>query len=316
MNFLIASAIFALVFVALLGFLTSRNLESDEAQLRTRRMRPANQVDEDVTIVKPRRQRSEGLGSWASRLDVFRLLEENMWQAGIYTRVGDMMLVIVLLFVAGAGVVAFLWHDMLGALGAGVALGAIPVVYIRVRRNRRTKAFARQLPYALDLIKSSLEAGHSLHRALQVLVGEFSDPLGGEFRTVLEQTRIGLPLPRALEEMLRRVPEADLRLLIVAVKIQSEVGSSLAQIVGRLAELVRARQRLQLQVRALTAQARIGGWLVALMPIFVLTAFSLMEPNYTKMLFHDPAGFDLLKTALALDVVAFFLVRRLMKVDY
>ncbi len=279
-------------------------------------MTATNQVDEDVTIVKPRRQRSEGLGSWASRLDVFRLLEENMWQAGIYTRVGDMMLVIVLLFAAGTGVVAFLWHDILWALGAGVALGAIPVVYIRVRRNRRTKAFARQLPYALDLIKSSLEAGHSLHRALQVLVGEFGDPLGGEFRTVLEQTRIGLPLPRALEEMLRRVPEADLRLLIVAVKIQSEVGSSLAQIVGRLAELVRARQRLQLQVRALTAQARIGGWLVALMPIFVLTAFSFMEPNYTNMLFHDPAGFDLLKTALVLDLVAFFLVRRLMKVDY
>jgi len=76
-------------------------------------------------------------------------------------------------------------------------------------------------------MKSSLEAGHSLNRGLQVVVQEFADPLAGEFRTVLEQTRIGLPLPRALEDMLKRVPEEDLRLLVVAVKVQSEVGSSL-----------------------------------------------------------------------------------------
>ena len=93
---------------------------------------------------------------------------------------------------------------------------------------RGSRPLATQLPFALDLIKSSLEAGHSLQRALQVLVSEFADPLGSEFRTVLEQTRIGLPLPRALEDMLKRVPEDDLRLLVVAVRVQTEVGASLA----------------------------------------------------------------------------------------
>ena len=104
-------------------------------------------------------------------------------------------------------------------------------------------------------------------RALQVLIGEFADPLGGEFRTVLEQTRIGLPLGRALEDMLQRVPEDDLKLLVVAVKVQTEIGSSLAAIIGRLSEIVRIRQRFRLQIKALTAQSRMGGMVVGLLPV-------------------------------------------------
>ena len=112
-------------------------------------------------------------------------------------------------------------------------------------------------------MKSSLEAGHSLNARCKLWYSEFADPLGGEFRTVLEQNRIGLPLPRALEDMLKRVPEEDLRLLVVAVRVQTEVGSSLALIVGRLSEIVRTRQRLRMQINALTAQSRLGGIVVA-----------------------------------------------------
>ena len=172
------------------------------------------------------------------------------------------------------------------------------------------------MPFALDLIKSSLEAGHSLQRALQVLVSEFADPLGSEFRTVLEQNRIGLPLPRALEDMLKRVPEDDLRLLVVAVRVQTEVGSSLAQIVGRLSEIVRIRQRLRLQIRALTAQSRMGGMVVGALPVVVLRIFSLIQPGYTDRLFHDPTGQKILKFAIGSDLLALITIRRLLRVNY
>jgi tight adherence protein B len=192
----------------------------------------------------------------------------------------------------------------------------LPVMNIRFRRKRRLRAFGAQLPFALDLIKGSLEAGHSLPRALQVLVGEFADPLGGEFRTVLEQTRIGLPLGRALEDMLQRVPEDDLKLMVVAVKVQTEIGSSLASIVGRLSEIVRIRQRLRLQIKALTAQSRMGGMVVGLLPVIVLGAFSVIQPGYTDSLFHDPTGQMILKAACAMDMMALFTIRRLLRVDY
>jgi tight adherence protein B len=202
------------------------------------------------------------------------------------------------------------------ALATAVLISVIPLLYIQLRKTRRLKAFGAQLPFALDLIKSSLEAGHSLQRALQVLVSEFADPLGGEFRTVLEQNRIGLPLPRALEDMLKRVPEDDLRLLVVAVRVQTEVGSSLAQIVGRLSEIVRTRQRLRMQIKALTAQARLGGTIVGCLPVVVLCIFSLIQPSYTNSLFHDPTGQKILKFAIGSDIAALLTIRRLLRVNY
>jgi tight adherence protein B len=239
-----------------------------------------------------------------------------MWQAGLYMRVADILLVMVLLFGAGLFGGNILFHNMLFAMGGALVLTFIPLMYIQFRKKRRLKAFAAQLPYALDLVKSSLEAGHSLQRALQVVVAEFADPLGGEFRTVLEQNRIGLPLPRALEDMLKRVPEDDLRLLVVAVRVQTEVGSSLAQIVGRLSEIVRIRQRLRLQIKALTAQSRMGGIIVGCLPLVVLCAFSLIQPGYTDQLFFDPTGQKILKFAIGSDLLAIITIRRLLRVDY
>ena len=249
-------------------------------------------------------------------LNLLRKLEESMWQAGLYMRVADILLIIMLLFGAGLFGGNVFFHEMWFALGAALVLAVIPLLVIQFLKKRRLKAFASQLPFALDLIKSSLEAGHSLQRALQVLVSEFADPLGTEFRTVLEQNRIGLPLPRALEDMLKRVPEDDLRLLVVAVRVQTEVGSSLAQIVGRLSEIVRTRQRLRLQIKALTAQSRFGGMVVGCLPIVVLCIFSLIQPGYTDQLFHDPTGQKILKFAIGADLLALLAIRRLLRVNY
>ncbi len=316
MDFFLATGVFALVFIGVLIVMTTRGGESDQKQNLIRRMaRPEDELDVDITR-KTRVRESGQMLSILWKLNLLRKLEENMWQAGIYMRVSEMMLIIVLMFCAGLFLGQALWHDLLFGAALGIGFGFLPIVYIRFRRLRRMKAFIQQLPFALDLIKSSLEAGHSLNRGLQVVVQEFSDPLGSEFRTVLEQTRIGLPLPRALEDMLKRVPEDDLRLMVIAVKVQTDVGSSLASIIGRLSEIVRTRQRLRLQIRALTAQSRMGGMIVGSLPIVVLGAFSLVQPGYAQVLFTDPTGLKILKTAMVLDGLAFLTIRRLLKLKY
>ena len=319
MDIVLTGTIFACVFIAVMILALARGGGSEQKEMLAQRMmRPeedADGLDVDITR-RGRKQEQSPLMTVLRQFNFLRNLEENMWQAGIYWRVSDVLLLIVLLFGAGwAGGEAF-WGDGYFATGSGIALAIAPVAYIRFRRTRRLKAFGSQLPFALDLIKSSLEAGHSLPRALQVLVGEFADPLGGEFRTVLEQTRIGLPLGRALEDLLKRVPEDDLKLLVVAVKVQTEVGSSLATIVGRLSEIVRLRQRLRLQIKALTAQSRMGGMVVGLLPILVLAAFSLIQPGYTDSLFYDPTGQMILKAAVGFDLMAVITIRRLLRVDY
>ncbi len=315
MALLTSTLIFALVFAVLLVVFSRRNSASEQKQnISQRMMRPSDPML-GAEILRRREEKSPVLDA-IRRIDLLRTLEQNMWQAGIYTRVSDILLIMVLLFCAGfTGGQAF-WKDTWFAMATAIGAGSLPIAYISFQRKRRIKAFGQQLPFALDLIKSSLEAGHSFQRALQVLVSEFSNPLGGEFRTVLEQNRIGLPLGRALEDLLERVPEDDLRMLVVAVKVQNEVGSSLAKIVGRLSEIVRIRQRLRLQIKALTAQSRMGGLVVGLLPIIVLAAFSLIQPGYTHSLFYDPTGQKILKVAVGLDLAALFSIRRLLRVDY
>jgi tight adherence protein B len=315
MDFLMASGIFALVFMGVLVFTSSRGTEVEQSREVARRLtRPPDEIE--VNVMRKQRPQEGVLLGALYRMNLLRKLEEAMWQAGMYMRVGDILLIIVLAFGAGLFGGNLFFHDIWFGVITGLVTGVMPLLYIQFMKKRRLKAFAAQLPFALDLIKSSLEAGHSLQRALQVLVSEFADPLGGEFRTVLEQNRIGLPLPRALEDMLKRVPEDDLRLLVVAVRVQTEVGSSLAQIVGRLSEIVRIRQRLRMQIRALTAQSRMGGMVVGILPIIVLTIFSVVQPGYTDKLFHDPTGQKILKFAIGSDLLALITIRRLLKVDY
>jgi tight adherence protein B len=315
MDFLMASGIFALVFVGVLLFTSSRGSEVEQQREVARRLtRPADEVEIDV--MRKARPEEGTLLTGLYNLNLSRKLEQAMWQAGMYMRVADILLIIVLMFGAGLFGGNIFFGDMWFALGTALITGSLPLLFIQWKKQRRLKAFGAQLPFALDLIKSSLEAGHSLQRALQVLVSEFADPLGSEFRTVLEQNRIGLPLPRALEDMLKRVPEDDLRLLVVAVRVQTEVGSSLAQIVGRLSEIVRIRQRLRLQIKALTAQSRMGGMVVGCLPIVVLFLFSLVQPTYTDQLFHDPTGQKILKFAIGADILALLSIRRLLRVNY
>jgi tight adherence protein B len=315
MDLLMASGIFALVFVGVLILTSRRGTEVEQHREVARRLtRPPD--DLEIDVMRKRRPEQGPLLGVLYELNLMRSLEEMMWQAGLYMRVADILLIMVLLFGAGLLGGNILFHGMWFALGGALVMTSLPLLFIQFRRKRRLAAFANQLPFALDLIKSSLEAGHSLQRALQVLVGEFADPLGGEFRTVLEQNRIGLPLPRALEDMLKRVPEDDLRLLVVAVRVQTEVGSSLAQIVGRLSEIVRIRQRLRLQIKALTAQSRFGGLVVGCLPIAVLGIFSLIQPGYADQLFYDPMGQKILKFAIGADLLALVTIRRLLRVRY
>jgi len=309
-----AAAVFVLLTCAML-FIRPNQPRVTRTVMR-RMARPDVVMSGDITKTDRRRLTGREILSRVYQLNLLQKLEENLWQAGIYARMSDVLLLILLMFTVGLFAGQAIWGIELLSIAMGAAMASLPIAYIRVRRRRRLKAFAAQLPYALDLIKSSLEAGHTLLRGLQVVVAEFADPISSEFRSAIEQSRLGLPLARALEEMLKRVPQDDLRLLVVAVRVQSEVGSSLAIIIGRLSEIVRTRQRLQQQIRALTAQSRMSGMLVGFLPVIMLGAFSIIQPSYTNTLFYDPAGQKILEVACVLDVLAFLSIRKLLKVKY
>jgi tight adherence protein B len=318
MDLLVPGFVFLVLFAGAALMIGRRAGDGDRERDLLRRMTPALGIEDsdDISLTRKTKPEEGSLLVALYQTNLSQRLEEAMWQGGIYMRVSEMWLMVLLLFLAGEAMGQMFLSSRLMSFAMAGGLGILPLLYIRFRKRHRLKAFNQQLPFALDMLKSSLEAGHSLVRGLQVVVDEFADPLGTEFRTVLEQSRIGLPLPRAMEEMTKRVPEQDLRLLVTAVKVQSEVGSSLAAIIGRLSEIVRTRQRLRLQIRALTAQGRWGGMIVALLPIFVLFAFSLVQPDYVNTLFRDPTGLKILKAAIVMDVLALVTIRKLVKVDF
>lgn len=316
MELMLPVAVFALVLIACMALMNRRLTTPAGAEDLLNRLRPpSSNADLELTR-KPKPKESKFARALMQRFNLLRNLEQYMWQAGLYWRVSEILLTESLLIGLGMAAGMVILNDLLLASGIGLALATLPFLYVGLRRMRRLKAFARQLPHALDLIKSTMEAGHSLPRAFHVVVGEFTDPMAGELRTVLEQTRLGMPLARALDDMLTRVPHEDLRLMVSAIKMQAEVGSSLSHIVGRLSEIIRTRQRLQQQIRALTAQAKMGGMVIGLLPVVVLMIFSVIQPSFPHMLFYDPQGVKLLKIAIALDIMALFTIRRILSLKY
>lgn len=220
-----------------------------------------------------------------------------------------------LLFVAGVALFAR-WFGLGGAILLGAGLSAIPVSYRRWRRRRWLASFSEQLPYLIDVLRSALESGHTLLRALQMAAQNLPQPVSGEVRRIVEQVQLGMSVPHALEGMLRRAPVEELGFLVAAVRIQTDVGSSLAEILSHVSASVRNRQRAEQQLRALTAQSRASAAVVTCLPLIVLAAFSLINPHYAHPLFYSKLGHKLLELAIVLDVLAFGLMRRIAQVDY
>ena len=237
-------------------------------------------------------------------------LSDTMRQATV-----PLMLAIPALLVAGTFISGH-WLTVPGALLFGVAAATAPVLYARRKRAQRFKLLGEQLPYLIDLLKSALESGHTMLRALQMAGQNLPEPVSGELRLIVEQVQLGMTLPLALEAMYQRAPVEELGFLVAAVRVQTNVGNSLAEVFQHVAEGMRNRQRAEHQLRAITAQSRASAVIVTLLPFIVLAAFSLINPDYSRPLFHNEYGQKMLETALVLDIIAFFVMRRIARVNY
>lgn len=252
---------------------------------------------------------------YSGQLPLIRELDQMIAQAGLDFMPGTVIAATLTLF-AFVSSIASLWLEKMFAIGAGLALATVPFFVLNFLRARRLRMFSQQLPYLLDLLKSSLESGHSILRALQMAAQNLAEPIASELQKVVEQVRVGVPLPVAIEGMYRRVPVEELGFLAAATRVQAEIGSSLAEILDHVSQSVRTRQRLEAQIHTLTAQARASALIVALLPLVILGVFTLLKPDYAKPLYTDPLGIRLLETAIVFNVVAFVAMRQIARVDY
>lgn len=190
----------------------------------------------------------------------------------------------------------------------------LPYSYVVIRRKRQFRKFSALLPDAMDLVSRALQAGHSLTAALDLIGQEIADPVGKEFRRVSEEQNLGLPLRDALLNLADRVPIPDVRFLVAAMIIQRETGGNLVEVLNKTAALLRDRMRLQGEIRIYTAQGRLTGWILCLLPIVMFFALTAINPNYTAPLVTEPMGQHLLIAGAVLMLLGILVIRKIVQI--
>ena len=218
---------------------------------------------------------------------------------------------------AAAGVVGLLLGQ--GGLVLGLlffAIGAIgPWVWLSIRRGRRRKAFSSSLPDTLQLMSGSLAAGLSLAQSVDTIVREGVEPISSEFKRVLVEARLGVALEDSLEAVAERFESKDFQWVVMAIKIQRQVGGNLAELLETVAATMREREYMRRQVSALAAEGKLSAWVLGGLPPLFMLYLLLTNRDYVMVLFTDPIGWLMLGAAVALLSVGVFWMSRMVKVD-
>ena len=198
---------------------------------------------------------------------------------------------------------------------AGVAAGSIPYIYLIVMRETRFRKCDQLLPEAIDLMARGLRAGHALTAVLEMVGSEVAEPIATEFRRLSEENQLGLSLRDATLNMVSRLPRDDMRFLATAILLQKETGGNLALILDKTAAVARERARLRGQLRIYTAQGRITGWILCLMPFIMFGLLSMVNWNTEKILFTDDLGRTAVYSGLAFMFIGVMVIRKIININ-
>lgn len=236
-------------------------------------------------------------------------------QADVKMSAGVLLTSCALLF-AGPAYLAYLrTNNILGALGVGLLCGFIPLGWLFHKRTKRMDVFQQGLPEAMDLMVSALRAGHSLVAAIGSVARECAPPVGSEFKNCFEEQNYGLELKTAMDNMIKRIPLQDLRIFATAVMIQKESGGNLAEVLDKTAYVIRERFRLKRQVGVHTAQGRMTGWVLTLLPVALGTALYFVNPTMMQILWTNPTGIKMLWAAFGGIVIGGLIIRHIVNMD-
>jgi len=206
--------------------------------------------------------------------------------------------------------------NLLVAAGVGAALGVFaPNGYLRLRTGRRQHAFADKLPDALQMTASSLSAGYSLAQALDGLVREGSEPMAAEIGKALAESRLGVPVETTLEGVAERMDSKDFGWVVMAIRVQREVGGNLAGVLTTVSATMRERAMLRRHVRALSAEGRLSAYILLGLPVSLALFMLAFRREYLEPLYTTGLGFALIAAALVLMSVGSFAMSRLVKVE-
>ena len=201
------------------------------------------------------------------------------------------------------------------ALATGAAAGAGPFLYVYMKRKSRLRRFEELFPDALEFVSRSMRAGHAFSVSLEMIHREFQEPVAGEFRRTFEEHNLGLPIEIALQKLAKRVPSLDVHFFVSAVLLQKRTGGNLAEILDKLAYVIRERFKLRGRIRAVSAHGKMTATALSCIPIAVAVLMFYTNPDYVKFFFTDDIGQIMLGSAVALQLIGYAVMKKIVNIE-
>jgi tight adherence protein B len=268
-------------------------------------------------------ERSTPVSDFFNRLgegtDLFGNISKSLAQADMKFRPAEYITLVLGSGVVGGLIGFFLTGRSLVFAVVFFPIGAfIPRIYVKLAQGKRLKQFDNQLGDMLNLVVNGLRAGFSTLQAMEAVSRELPKPISEEFRRVVQEIQLGLPMEEALDHLLRRIDSDDLDLVITAINVQREVGGNLAEILDVISYTIRERVRIKGQIAALTAQGRATAWVISALPVVLVLLLFVLNRDYIMTLFLPETrgcGIPILIVAGILIVSGFFAVQKIVDID-
>lgn len=240
--------------------------------------------------------------------------QKVLGQAGLKTKPVKILLVCVVMGVIAYVIVAH-YLPLYFAFPAGILASLIPIAVVAFQRYKRLGLFEERFPDALDMLGRAVRAGHAFTSAMQLVGQEAPEPVAGEFAIAFEEQNYGIPVRDALEHLADRIPSFDVRFLVTALIVQKDSGGNLAEILDQLSRVIRERFRIRRDVKTKTALGRLTAGILIALPILMLVMMMFVNPDYEKVIFHDPLGPRILGIAAFLQVVGGIILWRIVHIE-
>lgn len=273
-----------------------------------------NEVVEEITTGE-RRSAMDGIEDMVSKRGFAANIETDLARADLKLRVAEFIMITI----ASIALFFLLGQLIFGSALVGMVFGIggffVPRIYVNLRKRRRLYAFNDQLGDTITLLANSLRSGFSIVQSMETVAEQLPEPISAEFHRVTQEIQLGLNYEEALNNMLRRVPSDDLDLMITAINIQGRVGGNLAEILDTIGHTIRERVRIKGEIRVLTAQQMISGYILTGLPVILGFVLYLINKPYVGRMFSDPCGWIMIGTATIMIVTGFLIIRKIVDIE-
>jgi tight adherence protein B len=244
------------------------------------------------------------------------LVDRKLEEADVLLRGGEFVVIVIACALTSSFVSFTITLNPAGSIILGLTAALIPFAALNAARNKRLSNFNAQICDALTIMANSLRSGFSFLQSMDMVRKELPDPVKKEFTRTLKEINLGTPTEEALENMAKRVNSEDLDLVITAVLIQRQVGGNLSEVLDNIAETIRDRIRIKREIRTLTAQGRISGLIIGLLPLILGGFMMVVKPSYIMQLFSSRAGLTMMMLAIMGEFTGMLIIKKIVDIKF